>query len=189
MTPNTFQRLAMEKEADQDEIRQRVFLLGTAATRLDNAARGLADEAGELSGVVKNWLEYGRPLDREAVLEECGDALWRVCQALAAVGYTLQDAMEANVHKLAKRYPTGHTKEAELARDPAAERMVMATTRESILRSWADENPDGDRDPNAGRYRRRPDANPTSTPDNPHGLGRAAFAPLTTCTSCPNGVK
>lgn len=73
--------------------------------RLDNAARGLADESGEISGAVKKHIEYGQPLDRENLKEEVGDCLYRLSQLCDAIGYSLGEAMDANVRKLKCRFP------------------------------------------------------------------------------------
>lgn len=107
ITPNEYQQAALSKEADQDKIRHRIYNMGVQATRLDNAARGLADDCGELNSAVKKWLEYGQELDEVNVLEEIGDCLWRLAQASAAIGRTLEDAMLANLRKLNVRYGDG----------------------------------------------------------------------------------
>lgn len=129
MTPNEYQTAALTKQADQEVIRARVAALGPKATQLDNAARGIAEEAGECQAVVKRYLEYGRPLDRERGLDEAGDVLWRVGQYLDALGYTMQDAMEANLRKLGIRYQGGYTAEeaADENRDRAAEATAVAS--------------------------------------------------------------
>ena len=90
----------MAKEADQAVLREWVYENGVMATRLNNACRGLADDCGELNGAVKKWLEYQQPLDKANVLEEIGDCLWRLAQAATAIGYTLEEVMEANIRKL-----------------------------------------------------------------------------------------
>lgn len=130
MTPNQYQVLALQTEAPQEPIRERIYQAGVQATRLEGAARGLSDEAGELSGAVKRWLEYGRPLDRTNVVEECGDVMWRVCQALKAVDATLEDAMIANLRKLAIRYNEGYTdhRAADENRDRKGEAQAVAET-------------------------------------------------------------
>lgn len=128
MTPNEYQSAAMSKEADQERIRQRIFSEGLMATRLENAVRGISDESGELSGAIKRWLEYGQALDRANVIEECGDILWRVSQALLAIGATLEEAMEANLRKLNVRY-AGRLTEHEAAehnRDRSAESTALS---------------------------------------------------------------
>lgn len=126
MTPNEYQSLALRTEADQGAILLRLASeLGPAAMRLDNAVRGLAADAGEVADVVQKYVEYGRPLDRTHLIEECGDVLWRVAQALAAVGATLEEAMTANLRKLAVRYPGKYTDERANNRDAAAERSAL----------------------------------------------------------------
>lgn len=132
MTPNEYQRLAMEKEADQGVIRQRIYDNGLMATRLENAARGLSDDAGELSSAVKKWLEYGQPLDKINVEEEIGDCLWRLAQACQAIGITLEEAMESNLRKLGIRYKNRLTEveAAEENRDRDAEREVIKSRSE-----------------------------------------------------------
>lgn len=125
MTTNEYQRLALRTEADQEKIRQRIYEAGPQATRLDNAARGLANDAGELSKAVGRWLEYGQPLDRANVVEEIGDCLWRLAQAAEAIGGTLEEAMRANIAKLRKRYPERYSDELAANRNHAEERKAL----------------------------------------------------------------
>jgi NTP pyrophosphatase (non-canonical NTP hydrolase) len=121
MNPNEYQRLAMRTEADQQKILQRLILLGPEAMRLDNAARGLAGDAGEVSSAVMKFIEYGRPLDVNNVVEEVGDCLWRLAQICATIGVPLEECMEANLRKLQARYPDRYTDEASANRDKEAE--------------------------------------------------------------------
>lgn len=125
LTPNEYMTLALAKEADQGKIRERIFAIGIQATRMDNGLRGLTDEVGELAGAVKGWLEYGRPLDTQDILEECGDVLWRTSQILLAAGYTLEEAMKANLRKLNVRFKGAATDHAEEDRNREAEREAL----------------------------------------------------------------
>lgn len=72
-------------------------------------ATGACTETGELLDAVKKHVIYGKPLDKANVLEECGDALFYIVGALAAIGCTMQDAVDHNVTKLMQRYPTGYS--------------------------------------------------------------------------------
>jgi NTP pyrophosphatase (non-canonical NTP hydrolase) len=63
----------------------------------------------------KHWI-YGKPLDKENVLEECGDSLFYIVAMLQQCGFSLIDAMEYNGAKLAKRYPNGWTAQAAIER-------------------------------------------------------------------------
>lgn len=125
MHPNEYATLAMRTQADQEKILKRLVELGPRAMQLDNAARGLAGDAGEVSSAVMKYIEYGRELDRVNLLEEVGDCLWRLAQVCEAVGLTLEEAMEANIRKLQARYPTKYTDEASANRNKEAERKAL----------------------------------------------------------------
>ena len=95
----------------------RLFIKPTDTNgRMVHAAMGVSGEAGELIDAIKKTWIYGKPLDRENVLEEAGDLLFYLQALLTECGYTLDDAMTANVAKLAKRYPRGYTDAAAIAR-------------------------------------------------------------------------
>jgi len=133
---NDYQQLAMSSEADQQRIRQRIYLNGLMATRLENAVRGLCDDTGELAGAVKKWLEYGQPLDIPNVEEEIGDCLWRLAQACTAIGITLEQAMESNLRKLKVRYGDGvctPDMARESSRDRMAERQAIVDARGDVI--------------------------------------------------------
>lgn len=80
--------------------------------RLVHAAIGVAGESGELLDAVKKHWIYKAELDRENILEECGDALFYLQALLAECGYSMEKAMRFNIEKLRKRYPEGYTDEA-----------------------------------------------------------------------------
>jgi NTP pyrophosphatase (non-canonical NTP hydrolase) len=73
--------------------------------RLLDASAGLAEEAGEVLAHVRKHLFQGRPLDREAVTLELGDALWCLAIAADTLGISLQDVARRNVEKLRARHP------------------------------------------------------------------------------------
>lgn len=101
--------LAMRTQANQEKIRQRMFILGVDATTLDMASRGLAGDAGEVNTCIQNWLEYGKPLDQNNLLEEVGDCLWRIAQICNVMKWDLDAVMVANIRKLSTRYPDKYT--------------------------------------------------------------------------------
>ena len=90
-----------------------------AERRLMDAAAGLAEEAGEVLGQVRKALYVGHPLDRERLTKELGDALWCLAAAATALDLPLGRVAEANLAKLAKRFPDGFTPEASLRRADA----------------------------------------------------------------------
>jgi NTP pyrophosphatase (non-canonical NTP hydrolase) len=81
-----------------------------------HASMGIAGEAGEVVDAIKKAWIYGKELDRENILEECGDLMFYITALLTETGYTLEEAMQANMAKLAKRYPQGYTDKAAIDR-------------------------------------------------------------------------
>ena len=75
--------------------------------RLLDAAAGLAEEAGEVLGLVRKHVMQQRALDRVTVVEELGDALWCLAIVADTLGVTLSDVARANEAKLRDRHPDG----------------------------------------------------------------------------------
>jgi NTP pyrophosphatase (non-canonical NTP hydrolase) len=73
-------------------------------------AIGLAEEAGEVLGVLKKEWYHGHPPNDEKFLSECGDVLFYLTCLMHDRGYRLDDGMQACVKKLRKRYPNGFNK-------------------------------------------------------------------------------
>lgn len=78
-----------------------------AAGRLLDPACGLAEEAGEVLAHVRKHLLQGKPLDRDRLALELGDALWCLAATADAAGLTLGDIAGRNLAKLAARHPDG----------------------------------------------------------------------------------
>jgi NTP pyrophosphatase (non-canonical NTP hydrolase) len=57
--------------------------------RLENAALGLIGEAGEIADLIKKHRHHGHPLDRDKVIDECGDLLWYVAQMCSVLEYEI----------------------------------------------------------------------------------------------------
>jgi NTP pyrophosphatase (non-canonical NTP hydrolase) len=75
--------------------------------RLLDAAAGLAEEAGEVLSHVRKHVMQGRPLDREAVVKELGDALWCLAIVARTLDVPLSEVAARNLEKLEARYPDG----------------------------------------------------------------------------------
>lgn len=75
--------------------------------RLLDAAAGLAEEAGEVLGLVRKHVMQQRALDRATVVEELGDALWCLAIVADTLGVTLSDVARANEAKLRDRHSDG----------------------------------------------------------------------------------
>jgi NTP pyrophosphatase (non-canonical NTP hydrolase) len=88
----------------------------SAEQRLVDAAAGLAEEAGEVLGLVRKHAYMEHELDRERLVRELGDALWCVATVASCIGLTLSEVASANVDKLRQRYPDGYSNEASRGR-------------------------------------------------------------------------
>jgi NTP pyrophosphatase (non-canonical NTP hydrolase) len=89
----------------QTEARRTVRQALTSDQRLLDAAAGLAEEAGEVLSHVRKHLLQGRPLDRDALTLELGDALWCVAITADTLGISLEEVARRNVDKLRRRHP------------------------------------------------------------------------------------
>lgn len=128
MTTYEYTQFVREKQADQGKILQRLFRddeYRLKAMQLDNAARGMAGDVGEVNSCVQKFIEYGKPLDEVNLIEELGDVLWRICQAADAIGKNLQDVIDANVRKLNARYKGKLTEHEALNRNLEAEKAAI----------------------------------------------------------------
>ena len=88
----------------------------TEMERMLDAAAGLAEESGEILGLVRKHAYQSRTLDREALRIELGDALWCLAMTARSAGLDLEDVAAANVAKLQARYPAGYTDTASTER-------------------------------------------------------------------------
>lgn len=67
-------------------------------------ASAFMGEAGELFDAIKKGVIYGKPLDRENIVEELGDAEFYLEGLRAALNITREETIEANIAKLSERY-------------------------------------------------------------------------------------
>ena len=72
-----------------------------------NGVMGLNGEAGECIDLVKKHLFQGKPLDKEHLAKELGDAAWYLAVTAQSIGYGLDDIFKMNIKKLEARYPNG----------------------------------------------------------------------------------
>jgi NTP pyrophosphatase (non-canonical NTP hydrolase) len=75
--------------------------------RLLDAVAGLAEEAGEVLGLVRKRIFQRRDASRDRLVEELGDVLWCLAITADALGISLADVAKANVQKLERRHPAG----------------------------------------------------------------------------------
>ena len=127
ITADEYQKQALRTEKTPAFV-SKDFVGSREKLRLErtiHALLGICTEAGEAQDMVKKHLIYERPYDETNVLEEAGDMLWYVALLLEANGFTMTQAMERNLAKLAARYPTGFTPEAANNRDLKVEREIL----------------------------------------------------------------
>ena len=101
MTINEYQELAM-KTLNPELSRKDVLI---------NGVMGLCGESGEAIDIVKKWLAQGHELDRAALAKELGDIAWYLAETAYALDIPLEDILQGNIDKLAKRYPEGFSAE------------------------------------------------------------------------------
>jgi NTP pyrophosphatase (non-canonical NTP hydrolase) len=75
--------------------------------RLMDAAAGLAEEAGEVLGLVRKRAFQGRAVSEDQLRNELGDALWCLAITADSLGISLDEVAAANIEKLRRRHPTG----------------------------------------------------------------------------------
>jgi NTP pyrophosphatase (non-canonical NTP hydrolase) len=83
---------------------------GINIERLLTGAVGLSAEGGELMEIVKKLIFQGKPVNDETIFHlkrELGDVMWYVMQVIMALDISMEEIIEMNVEKLAKRYPGG----------------------------------------------------------------------------------
>jgi NTP pyrophosphatase (non-canonical NTP hydrolase) len=80
----------------------------TDRERLIDATAGLAEEAGEVLGLVRKHIYQSRDLSRDDLESELGDALWCLAIAAHSAGLTLEQVASKNIAKLRARYPAGY---------------------------------------------------------------------------------
>jgi len=73
--------------------------------RISSLTIGLAEESGEVCGVVRSHLFRDKRDIRQLLLEELGDTLFFIACLADTFGFSLDDLIIANMDKLRKRYP------------------------------------------------------------------------------------
>lgn len=106
LTANEYQQLAMRTL--NPKLDKRDVLL--------NGVMGLCGESGEAIDIVKKWLAQGHELDREKLAKELGDIAWYLAETAYALDIPLENILQANIDKLANRYPEGFSSQNSIDR-------------------------------------------------------------------------
>ena len=69
-----------------------------------HTALGICGEAGEFADAVKKSIIYGQPENTENLIEELGDLLFYIQAAINVFSLDVEQIMQHNAGKLAKRY-------------------------------------------------------------------------------------
>ena len=72
-----------------------------------NACLGLSGEVGEFNDMVKKWVFHEKEFDIDHAKKELGDIMWYVALVCKSFGWDLDEILQMNIDKLAKRYPEG----------------------------------------------------------------------------------
>lgn len=83
---------------------------GANIERLLTSGVGINAEGGEFLEIIKKMVFQGKPWNednREHLIIELGDIMWYVAQATQALGISMEEVLDTNIRKLAKRYPDG----------------------------------------------------------------------------------
>lgn len=81
----------------------------TKKDMLVNGVMGLNGESGEVIDIVKKHMFQGHELDKDKIKKELGDVMWYVAEVCEALNLSLDEVMEGNIEKLAKRFKDGFT--------------------------------------------------------------------------------
>lgn len=87
---------------------------------LNNYALGAVGEAGEIADLIKKVIFHGHPLDQDTIdkiIKECGDELWYISRATAALKVKLSKCASINLDKLKTRYPDGFDEQKSINRE------------------------------------------------------------------------
>jgi NTP pyrophosphatase (non-canonical NTP hydrolase) len=75
--------------------------------RLLDACAGLAEEAGEVLGMVRKRTFQDRDVADAKLIEELGDVLWCLAVTADSLGFSLSEVADHNQAKLMARHPEG----------------------------------------------------------------------------------
>jgi NTP pyrophosphatase (non-canonical NTP hydrolase) len=105
----------MDLKQYQQEV-QRTCATTERKETLKMALIGLTGELGEIADPLKKSLFHGHDLDCSHIQDEVGDALWYLAVLCNALNISMDDAIESNVKKLRRRYPSGFSSERSINR-------------------------------------------------------------------------
>lgn len=76
---------------------------------LIHAVMGMSEECGEVTGIIKKCLVYGKDFDRSKLVDEMGDVLHYFLRVAELSDISLDEIVICNEGKLRKRFPNGYS--------------------------------------------------------------------------------
>lgn len=111
---------------EQDVESTTKTITDTKTIKLLHSLIGAITESGEMPVLINQLIDDG-PFDVINYKEEMGDMLWYIDRGADAIDVTVEDLMDINIRKLAKRYPEGFfTNEKANDRDLVTEYKTMS---------------------------------------------------------------
>ncbi len=90
---------------------------------------GIIGECGEMAEVLVHYIDTGEGMDVQNIREESSDIGWFLNLILAWANSDIPSTLEANIRKLARRFPTQFTLEDYSNRDKPAEMLAFDNDR------------------------------------------------------------
>jgi len=91
----------------QNEVKRTMLHLKEHKEQMLASAVGLAEEVGEVVGVINKTFVKGKPMNPWDLKEELGDVMWELFALCERAGFDASDVAKANVAKLRARWPEG----------------------------------------------------------------------------------
>jgi len=127
-------RIFYKKTKDStDEYRKMVSVLpdggnvvmSDTVVQLIHGLTGIASENAELATAILKGMTDESGFDTVNIKEEIGDIIVYAAVIGNALGFTLEEAMKANIAKRAKRFPNGFTEFDAVNRNTVEERKIL----------------------------------------------------------------
>ncbi len=86
---------------------------------------GICTECGEIMDLAKKHSVYGRELDINKLVDECGDLLFYLTMCIIECGSNYDEVIDKNMAKLSERYQNGYSHEAANNRNNESEQLAQ----------------------------------------------------------------
>lgn len=67
--------------------------------KITNGCMGLCGESGKCMDLLKKYKFQGHAIDKDKMIEECGDVLWYVSELASGLGVTLEEVAEKSIKR------------------------------------------------------------------------------------------